>query len=504
MTTTKRTRWLGLAVLILPTLLVSMDSSSLYLAIPRLSEHLRPSASQLLWIIDIYAFLLAGLLITMGNIGDRIGRRKLLMIGAGLFGAASLAAAFSPSANVLIATRALMGVGGATLMPSTLSLIRSLFDDAAERGRAIGIWAAGFSGGAVLGPIIGGVLLEFFDWGAIFLINVPVVVLLILVAPILLPEYRQRQPEPLDIPSVVLALGGLLPLMYALKHIAETRVVTGFVVALALAGALLLVVFVRRQFTISGPLIDPELLRNKIFRTAIVAGTMALFAIVVGSFFAAQFFQMVLGYSPLVAALLGVPSAIVVGTGSVIAPALSRRFGLERTVRIAFTSGALGLVVYSLTGLTHPWLVVLGSALTGAGLSVVLTLGTDLVVTAAPKERAGAASALSETGIELGAAMGIAVLGSLGAFVYSKQVQDAQLGPLVGSHAQVIQTTLANALQVLPELPASTHETVLGIVQPAFVSGMAAATLVGAAITLSLAWFVPRWLRRATANEHLN
>lgn len=500
MATTKRTRWLGLAVLILPTLLVSMDSSSLYLAIPRLSEQLQPSASQLLWIIDIYAFLLAGLLITMGNIGDRIGRRKLLMIGAGLFGAASLAAAFSPSANMLIATRALMGVGGATLMPSTLSLIRSLFDDAAERGRAIGIWAAGFSGGAVLGPIIGGVLLEFFDWGAIFLINVPVVVLLILVAPILLPEYRQAQPESLDFTSVLLALGGLLPLMYALKHIAETRAASGTTISLAISGAVLLVVFVRRQFVIPGPLIDPVLLRDGRFRVAFISGSMALFAIVVSSFFAAQFFQMVLGYSPLIAALLGVPSAIVVGTGSVIAPALARRFGLGPTVRLAFTSGAIGLVVYSLTGVSNPWLVVLGSSLTGAGLSVVLTLGTDLVVTAAPPDRAGAASALSETGIELGAAMGIAVLGSLGSFVYSKRVQDANLAPLIGEHSSTVETTLANALHILPELPPHTHETVLGVAQPAFVSGMAAATLVGAAITLSLAWLVPRWLRRAMAN----
>lgn len=501
---TKNRRWLGLAVLIIPTLLVSMDSSSLFLAIPRLSEAIAPSASELLWIIDIYGFLLAGLLIPMGNFGDRIGRRRLLMIGAAVFGTASVLAAFSPNPTVLIITRALMGVGGATLMPSTLSLIRSLFDDSRERGRAIGIWAAGFSGGAVLGPIIGGVLLEFFDWGAIFLINAPVVVMLLLVAPVLLPEFRQDAPEPLDPWSVLLALGGILPLMFALKHVAELRTVDPLALVTGVGGAVLLALFTRRQFRISAPLVDPALLRNPLFRTAVIAGLMALFAIVVGSFFASQFYQMVLGFRPFVAALWSAPSAIIVGTGSILAPFFSRRFGLERTVGGAFFLGALGMGLYSLSTISSPWFVLIGSAITGAGLSTVLTLGTDLVVTAAPKDRVGAASALSETGIELGASLGIAVLGSLGAYVYTVRMQAAPLTDFVSpASAAAAETTLGNALTAIAEYPAQAQDAVLAYAKPAFVSGMATATLVGACITLVLAWAVPFLLRRSVAHQRI-
>lgn len=222
----QRSRWLGLAVLTLPVILTSMDITILHIAIPTITHELAPSASQTLWILDAYGFLLAGLLIVMGNVGDRIGRRKLLMIGAALFGAASALAAFAPTPDVLIAARALMGIGGATLMPSTLSLIRNMFTDPAERTKAIGIWTASLSGGIALGPIVGGLLLDVFWWGSVFLINVPIIVALLVAAPLLVPEYRSPASTRLDLVSVALSFAAILPIVWAIKTAAEELTMT--------------------------------------------------------------------------------------------------------------------------------------------------------------------------------------------------------------------------------------------------------------------------------------
>ncbi|WP_308010446.1 MFS transporter [Blastococcus sp. LR1] len=214
-------RWSALAVLALPVLLISVDMTVLGFAVPALSADLGPTSTELLWIVDIYSFLLAGLLVLMGNLGDRIGRRRLLIAGAIAFGLASALAAFATSPEMLIAARALLGLGGATLMPSTLALLRSVFPDDRERRLAIAIWAAAFSGGAAVGPIIGGVLLERFWWGSVFLVNAPVMVLLVIGALVLLPESRNPLPGPFGVPSGLLSIAGVLPVVYALKTVAK-------------------------------------------------------------------------------------------------------------------------------------------------------------------------------------------------------------------------------------------------------------------------------------------
>ncbi|GAA4430608.1 hypothetical protein GCM10023169_34190 [Georgenia halophila] len=251
-----RSRWLGLAVLTLPVVLTSMDITILHIAIPTITRELAPGPSQTLWILDAYGFLLAGLLIVMGNVGDRIGRRRLLVVGAGLFGAASTLAPFAPSPEVLIAARALMGTGGATLMPSTLSLIRNMFTDPAERTRAIGVWTASLSGGIALGPIVGGLLLEAFWWGSVFLINVPVVGLLLAIAPRLVPEFKNPVTARLDLLSVVLSFAAILPTVWAIKTTAEELAVTPPAAAGVGAGAIAGVVFLVRQRRLSAPLVD--------------------------------------------------------------------------------------------------------------------------------------------------------------------------------------------------------------------------------------------------------
>src|SRR2546423_5522284 len=319
-----RREWIGLAVIALPCLLYSMDLTVLHLAVPHLTEALAPSSVQLLWIIDIYGFLLAGSLITMGTLGDRIGRRRLLLVGAAFFGAASVLAAFSRSATTLIVSRALLGLAGATIAPSTLSLIRNMFLDARERTTAISIWIITFSLGGAIGPLLGGVLLERFWWGSVFLLSVPVMILLLAVGPSLLPEYRDPDAGRPDVPSAALSIAAILAIIYGLKRTAQDGV-SGVAIMSVVAGVMIGLVFVRRQKRLADPLIDLRLFRIPTFRASLVlyGGTILL---LFGAFlFLPQYLQLVLGLSPLVGGLWTLPWAVGFLLGSLLTPALARR-----------------------------------------------------------------------------------------------------------------------------------------------------------------------------------
>jgi MFS transporter, DHA2 family, multidrug resistance protein len=297
-----RREWIGLAVLALATVLYSVDLTVLHLAVPALSADLQPSSVQLLWIVDIYGFLLAGSLLTMGTLGDRIGRRRLLMIGAAAFGAASVLAAFSTSAEVLIAARGLLGVAGATLAPSTLSLIRTMFRDPRQRTLAVGVWVTSFSAGAVVGPPLGGLLLEFFWWGSVFLMAVPVMALLLVLAPVLLPEYRDPQARRFDLLSAATSLAAVLAVTYGFKEVVQDGF--GSLPALSIvAGLVPGLVFVQRQRRLADPLIDLGLFRMQAFSTALVAYLLVTFVQHATFLFIFQYLQLVLGLSPLQAAL---------------------------------------------------------------------------------------------------------------------------------------------------------------------------------------------------------
>ncbi|HEX2058731.1 MAG TPA: MFS transporter [Actinomycetota bacterium] len=486
-----RKEWVGLAVISLACLLYVMDLSVLYLAVPSLARDLEPSSSQLLWITDIYGFLVAGFLITMGTLGDRIGRRKVLLTGAAAFGAASVLAAFSTSAEMLIVSRALLGIAGATVAPSTLSLIRNMFHDPRERMTAIGIWGTSFAAGGAVGPLVGGLLLEAFWWGSVFLINVPVMALLLVLGPRLLPEFKDPGAGRIDLASALLSLAAVLPVIYGLKQIAEHGVRTSGV-APVVAGLVIGAVFVRRQTRLEDPLIDLRLFRFPAFSVSVASNALTGF-IAFGTFlFTAQYLQLVVGLSPLEAGLWSLPSSVAVVFGSMMAPRVSRlvrpAFGVAGGLLIA----ACGLTVLTqLDGSGGLPVVVTGGVLFALGLGPVFILATDLIVGTAPAERAGAASAISETGAELGGAVGIALLGSIGTAVYRSGVTDA-----VGSGVpEAARDTLGGALAVAQTLPADAARELTVAAHDAFTQGLHVSATVGATVAVGIAVLVATLLR---------
>ncbi|SEG97663.1 MFS transporter, DHA2 family, multidrug resistance protein [Nonomuraea solani] len=486
-------RWFGLAVLTLPVILTSMDVTILHIAIPTITHELTPSPSQTLWILDVYGFLLAGLLIMMGNLGDRIGRRRLLLIGAAVFGAASTLAAFAPAPEALITARALMGIGGATLMPSTLSLIRNMFADPAERTRAIGIWTASLSGGIALGPIIGGLLLEAFWWGSVFLINVPVIVLLLVLAPRLVPEYRSSASSRLDVLSVLLSFAAILPTVWAIKTAAEELAPTPAAVAGLAAGVLAGAMFLLRQRRLQTPLVDVGLFAGPRFSGAVLGAGLAMFSLVGVMLYSAQYLQLVEGLSPLVAAVAMLPVMISVGGMAVLSSVLVRRFGHPIVFGAGAAVAAAGMLAFSRLPVDDGLvLAIVSSAFIGAGISPMMTLATDVVVASAPPDRSGAASALSETAGELGAALGIAVLGSIGTALYRSRVLDE----VPGDVPAVVGSSLGAAIGVAERLPAEAAAHLAGLARHAFTDGLGAAAVTGGLILVAAAVICPLLLHR--------
>lgn len=338
-----RQRWTGLAVLVLAVTLVAVDATVLSLAIPSISETLRPSGTQLLWIGDAYSFVLAGLLVSMGSLSDRIGRKKLLLAGSSAFGAASLLAAYAPSAGWLILARALLGVAGATIMPSTLSLIRSLFPDDRERATAIGIWGAAATAGAALGPVVGGVLLEHFWWGSVFLLNIPVLVLLLVLGAWLLPESKDPKPGRWDVLSVLLSLAGVIGVVYAIKEAAAHGVARWDVPVAAVLGAAALTVFVRRQLRLPAPLLDVRLFADRRFTGAVLASLTALIGLSGVVFVTSQYLQLVRGYEPLKAGLAELPAFAGAVVGGLLTARLARRTGARAALTLGLLAMGIGL-----------------------------------------------------------------------------------------------------------------------------------------------------------------
>ncbi|MFF3315419.1 MFS transporter [Streptomyces sp. NPDC003035] len=415
-----RREWTALGVLMLPLLLVSMDVSVLYFAIPSISADLRPGATAQLWILDMYGFVLAGLLITMGALGDRVGRRKLLLGGAALFGLASVAAAYADSPGALIAARALLGVGGACLMPSTLALIRTLFRDAAQRATAVTLWTTVMASGISLGPVVSGALVEHFWWGSVFLINLPAMVLLLILGPPLLPESKgTAAPGRFDWAGALLSLAALLPLIHGVKELAEggwrplpaLAVTTGLLIAL---------LFLRRQSRLAHPMVDLGLLRERAYGGSVLVNLLAMVATVGFAVFLTQYLQSVLGQSPLEAALWSLAPSLGVVIAAPTAAALAKRVDRAAVMTGGFLLSAAGFTSLTLIdGDTPLWAVLAGATVYASGLVSAMTLANESALGAAPPERAGAAAAVLESGTELGGALGMAVLGSIGAAVYT-------------------------------------------------------------------------------------
>ncbi|HKA04150.1 MAG TPA: MFS transporter [Acidimicrobiales bacterium] len=495
-----RREWIGLAVIALPCLLYSMDLTVLNLAVPSLAADLQPTSSQLLWIVDIYGFFVAGSLVTMGTLGDRIGRRRLLLIGAAAFGLLSVVAAFSPNAEALIVVRALLGVAGATLAPSTLSLIRNMFHDPHQRTFAIGIWIASFSAGAALGPVLGGVLLDRFWWGSVFLLAVPVMALLLVLGPTLLPEFRDPDAGRLDLVSAVLSLVAVLCVIYGIKELAQQGWSITPVVAMTVGVALGLL-FVRRQQTLAHPFIDLRLFRSPAFRAALGVNTFSFVGLTGAFLFTAQYLQLVAGLSPLQAGLRGLPSAAAFVIGSLLAPHVVRRFRPVTVVSVSLAVAAVGFAMLTRAEGGELSALVAGSVLFALALTPVITLSTDMIVSIAPPERAGAAAAVSETSVELGGALGIAILGSIGTGVYRARITDALPASLPTDAARHAGDTLAGALTAAADLPGRAGADLVAAARDAFVHGMHVAVAVGAGLTLTIAAIAAVFLRGVHIGE---
>ncbi|AMB60327.1 MFS transporter [Microterricola viridarii] len=491
-----RRQWVALAVLMLPVLLVSIDNTVLNFALPAISEALQPTGTQLLWMIDIYPLMLAGLLVAMGSLGDRIGRRKLLLIGSAGFGIVSVLAAFAPSIEYLIAARALLGFFGAMLMPSTLSLLRSVFTDREQRRLAVAVWASGFAAGSALGPIVGGFLLEHFTWGSVFLIAVPLLLPLLIMVPLLVPESRDPNPGKIDVASILLSLFTMLPIVLGIKRVAEGGFDLFGAIAV-LVGLAAGVLFVRRQKRLETPMLDLELFRRGAFSGAVLINLFSVIALVGGLFFVSQHLQLVLGLSPMNAGLILVPGLVVMIIAGLAVVPIAKRVRPSRLIPAALLISVGGYAAIAVTG---GEISALGIAVTftalGLGIGAAETVSNELILSNVSADKAGAASAVSETAYELGAVLGTAILGTILTASYRAAVELPQ--GLSAAQQAAAGETLGGAVAVAGELPTDLGAVLLDSARAAFDSGAGMAAWIGAGLVLAAAVIGLTTLRKAS------
>lgn len=474
-----RTRWWALLILTLPVVLMSVDLTVLSMAVPMLSEALKPTGNELLWIIDIYGIFLAGLLILMGSLGDRIGRRSLLLAGGAAFGLASVLAAFAWSPTALITARALLGIGGATLMPATLALIRSIFPDALERRRALSIWAAAFAGGAGLGPVLGGFLLEHFWWGSVFLINVPIMILLLVLGPFLLPNAKDPHPGPFAPLSALQLIVGILLAIYGLKEIGKHGWSFTTVILIVL-GLALLTAFTARQARLDQPLVDVSLFRSLPFSLAVLANVAGVFALTGILYFLPQYAQLVLNKAPMAAGLWALPIAAAAILGAVCAPSLSKKFPVGWVIGGGLVIASIGYFTLTHLGVDEALaLAFFGGGLVGLGVGLADTLANDVIIATAPPQRAGAAAGISETAYELGGVLGTAILGSIGLNTYRHKLENAMPTIFPDELVRHATETLGDATHIAQQLPEPAMQQFLDHAYRAFVDGMTKSFFVG-------------------------
>ncbi len=491
-----RREWLGLAVLVLPSTLLFMMLTILFLAIPHLARELQPSSAQLLWILDIYGFLMAGFLVAMGTLADRIGRRRLLMIGAAVFGVVSVVAAYTDDPGMMIFWRAVLGVAAATQMPATLGLIFAMFHDARQRGVAIGAWAGGISAGVALGPLLSGILLELFSWRATFLVATPVMALVLIGAPLLLPEHRDPSPGRLDLVSVLLLLATLLPFIYGVKSIAQDGSVPVALTSIV-AGALLGVLFAVRQLRSATPLLDVRLFTNRTIRGALAVFVLAATGLGGVYFLITQYLQLVAGLSPLRTALAILPAALVLIVVSTLSPVLARRVRPGNVIAIGLGVQVVGYLMLTQVGSTSGLpLLIAGFIVLYPAVAPSMALTTDLVVGSVPPEKAGAASGLSTTASDLGISLGVAFVGSIAVAVYRSAMAQSLPGGLPPEISTAAGNTIAGATEAASRLPVDVAGTVVAAARTAFTSGLNLGALTAAGIAAVAAVLAATQLRR--------
>ena len=489
--------WVALAVLMLPVLLVSVDNTILNFALPAIARELEPSSTEQLWIIDAYSLVLAGLLVTMGSLGDRVGRRRLLLIGAVGFTAVSALAVFAPTAGWLIAARAAMGLFGATLMPATMSLLRSIFPDRDRRRIAVAIWAGAFSAGAALGPIIGGFLIEHFAWQSVFLLAVPVLLTMLALLPFLVGESRDPHPGPIDLPSIVLSMLALAPVAYGIKEAAVHG--WGGVLPI-LAGVAFAVVFVRRQRRLAHPMLDMTLFRRPAFSGSLLVNLCSVIALVGFLYFVSQHLQLVVGLEPMAAGLALVPGMAASILGGLLVTPIARRVSAAIVVPTALVLALLGYLLVAVAGTHDLALLVIAFAVLGAGIGAAETVSGELILANAPAAKAGAASAVSETAYELGAVLGTALLGGiLTAWYRTALVVPADVSAELAAHAE---QTLAGAMNAADDLGGALGASLRAAAAAAFEGGVTTTSLIGAGLVVLAALIAATTLRGSRQAPH--
>ena len=478
-----RNRWLVLAVVSSALLLIVIDMTMLYTALPRLTHDLGASATEKLWIVNAYPLVVAGLLPGLGTLGDRVGHKRMFLLGLVVFGAASGVAAFAPTPEVLIAARVLLAVGAAMMMPATLSLIRLTFTDEAERAFAIGIWAAVASGGSAIGPVLGGLLLEFFWWGSVFLINVPVVLVALLAGAVLLENRSGNADRPWDLLGSLQVLVGLVGVTFAIKEISKRDADPALFL-----GALFLTLFVRRQLRSAHPLIDFTLFRNPRFSAGVATALTASGALVGVELVLSQHLQLVQNLSPLQAGLVILPIPVAAFFAGPLTGLALPRIGAMRVLWVALLATGLALAAYLLTrnGPAALWIASLvamgfsvGAAMTGASSAVILS---------APEDRAGMAASVEEVSYELGGALGVALLGSLMTAIYTRSLT-------LPDHIAIapeVRDSLDEALILSEALPADQAAEVTSLARMAFENAFIGVTVVAVVVLIGVALLIGR------------
>ncbi|QSB14846.1 MFS transporter [Natronosporangium hydrolyticum] len=495
-------QWLGLLLLVLPMLALATDLTVLFLAMPSIAGDLSPGTSQMLWIVHVYGFFIGGFLITMGRLGDRVGRRRLLLIGTAAFGILSLIAAYSVSAEMLIVVRALLGIAGATLMPSAYSLLRNLFHHPRQLRFAIAAMMAAFGGGTALGPVLGGVLLEFFWWGSVFLVNLPPLMLLLVLGPLLLPEFREPSGHRLDLASVALSLGAILGIIFGIQEMAEHGIHIGYLVAIT-AGVGLAVLFIRRQLRLPDPLLDLRLFRNRRFTASLAAVLMLGIGTVGGFYLFTQYLQWVAGLSPLTAGLWTVPFSLATVLGMLVAPALSRWLRPAYVIGGGLLVSAVGLTgaaVLTTTG-SVTWIAA-SYSLGAIGQGAATALLSDLIIATAPLAQAGSAASMQEVSGELGVALGIAFGGGAGMLVYRATLTDSVPPAVPQESADTARSSVAEALEVAGALPGAVGSELLQVIEEAFTRALQVGFGFGAVAVTVVAVLILVVLGRYQANRY--
>ncbi|MEU2792999.1 MFS transporter [Streptomyces sp. NPDC007100] len=486
-------RWTVLVVLCVSLLFVALDTTILYVAVPSVTEDLRPGPVELLWIVDIYPLIAASLLILFGTLGDRVGRRRILLLGYGLFGAASAAAALAPNPQTLMIARALLGIGGAMIMPATLSILRQVFPDRRERAVAIGVWSAVAAVGAAVGPVLGGFLVENFWWGSVFLINIPMMAVMALIGRWLLPESRGERNGPWDTVGAVVAALGVLGVVLGVKRIGSGEALVGpTTLGSILVGTLLLVVFVRRQRKREHPLIDMRLFARPAFGTSVGCIVLAMLALVGLQLIAVQYLQLVLGLSPLETGLRMLPLVFAAMAAGLAGSKVLQAVGPRVMVSLGFVlTAAAVLCLTAMDETDRPWLLVLGFVLLGFGFQSTLFGAYESMLSEAPAEQAGGAAAIGETSYQLGAGIGVALLGSVMNAAYAPGLTHVDGVPAQASASAA--HSLGEAYKVASSLGGSAKDVLRDVAQGAFVHGLhvtlvtsAVLLLAGAAIALRL------------------